>query len=742
MEEPGRLTLAVRTVGPAGRPPSDPAVWLSAVHGATSKAARSRTARELLAGALDAAAPLMGDLGGALLLLDASGRYLFLVASQGLPADVALPMEAIGIDEELSVTDAVRKACPVWLNSFDQRQTRYPGLVDRLPVDLVTGALPLIDNDTVIGVLTVLRQHETGFSPVERSFLRCLADHAGPALAALTGRQLDHGGPEDEDVAADASGTMELGTFVWHLDTGVVEGDDALARLHGLAPRSDPPLTLEEFLAQVPATDLPALRQSLGHIAQRCADYQVRYRAYDATGRLRTLEARGRAHPAADGHPMKMDGLVADITVACDRQQLNQRLLSAQAEQSGRLRDLASQLVSAAGLDDVANATGTALRAFGADGLLVVDTERDRLRVIASWGYGPAEESATEGFPLHAPTPFRDALLQGTPTFAGSLREGLAGYPSLVDFAHATKRQSWAVLPLPTAQDGRAACLIGFSAPHEFAPAERSLLTVVAALLAQAMDRARIHDREHRRAVELQQGMLPRALPELRNTTVHTHYRPAAEGAAVGGDWYDAWYTPSGELALVVGDVQGHSTAAAAVMGRLRTAVRAYSAEGHSPADVLNRTNALLTQSFTDPDYDLFATCVIAHLDTATGRLSLCRAGHPQPLHAGPGKQPAVLAVDGGLPLGIEPDAVYPTTTVTLAPGSHLLLYTDGLVERPGLDLDTGTRQLLTVFGSGLRTVPESALLPHIEQVCLPAPVPGDADDIAALYLRWQGPCP
>ncbi|MEW2435827.1 SpoIIE family protein phosphatase [Streptomyces caniferus] len=740
MEEPGRLTLAVRTVGPAGRPPSDPAVWLAALHGATSKAARSRTARDLLAGVLDAAAPLLGDLGGALLLLDASGRYLFLVASQGLPDEVALPMEAIGIDEDLSATDAVRKAQPVWLNTFAQRQTRYPGLIERLPVDLVTGSLPLIDNDTVIGVLTVLRQHETGFSPVERAFLQCLADHAGPALAALTGRQLDHGGPEDGDLAADASGTMELGTFVWHLDTGVVEGDDALARLHGLAPRSDPPLTLEEFLTQVPATDLPALRQSLGHIAQRCADYQVRYRAYDATGRLRTLEARGRAHPDKDGHPMMMDGLVADITVACDRQQLNQRLLSSQAEQSGRLRDLAAHLVSAASLDEVVNATGTALRGFGADGLLVVDTERDRLRVIASWGYGPAEGAAAEGFPLHEPTPFRDALLGGTPTFAGSLREGLATYPSLVDFAHATKRQSWAVLPLPTAQDGRAACLIGFSAPHEFAPAERSLLTVVAALLAQAMERARIHDREHRRAVELQQGMLPQALPELRNTTVHTHYRPAAEGAAVGGDWYDAWNTPSGELALVVGDVQGHSTAAAALMGRLRTAVRAYSAEGHSPADVLHRTNALLTQSSTDPDSDLFATCVIAHLDTTTGRLSLCRAGHPQPLHAAPGSRPEILPVEGGLPLGIDPGALFPTTSVTLAPGAHLLLYTDGLVERPGLDLDTGTERLRSVLDAGLRSVPESELLAHIEQVCLPAPVPGDADDIAALYLRWQGP--
>ncbi|MFB6440617.1 SpoIIE family protein phosphatase [Streptomyces sp. NPDC056411] len=741
MEDPGRRTLAARTVGPAGRPPSDPAVWLAALHRAAPKVARSRTARELLAGVLDAAAPLLGDLGGAVLLLDASGRYLFLVASQGLPAEVALPMEAIGIDEDLSATDAVRKARPVWLNAFAQRRARYPGLIERLPIDLVTGALPLIDNDTVIGVLIVLRQHETGFSPVERGFLQSLTDHAGPALAALTGRQLEHGGPADGDVAADASGTMELGTFVWHLDTGVVEGDDALARLHGLAPRSDPPLTLDDFLSQVPATDLPALRQSLGHIAQRCADYQVRYRAYDATGRLRTLEARGRAHPDADGHPMMMDGLVADVTVACDRQHLNQRLLSSQAEQSGRLRDLATHLVSAASLDEVAGATGTALRAFGADGLLVVDTERDRLRVIASWGYGPAETAAAEGFPLDAPTPFRDALLGGTPTFAGSLREGLATYPSLVDFAHTTKRQSWAVLPLPTTQDGNgAACLIGFPTPHEFAAAERSLITVVAALLAQAMERARIHDREHRRAVELQQGMLPQALPELRHTTVHTHYRPAAEGAAVGGDWYDAWHTPSGELALVVGDVQGHSTAAAALMGRLRTAVRAYSAEGHSPADVLHRTNALLTHSSTDPDAALFATCVIAHLDAETGRLSLCRAGHPQPLHAAPGRQPEILHVEGGLPLGIDPDAVFPTTSVTLQPGAHLLLYTDGLVERPGLDLDTGTGQLLSVLGSGLRSVPEGDLLAHIERVCLPAPVPRDADDIAALYLRWRGP--
>lgn len=185
---------------------------------------------------------------------------------------------------------------------------------------------------------------------------------------------------------------------------------------------------------------------------------------------------------------------------------------------------------------------------------------------------------------------------------------------------------------------------------------------------------------------------------------------------------------------MAIGDVQGHDPTAAALMGQIRTAVRAHTATGSSPGDVLARTNRLLCEL----DTGLFASCLIAHLDLSRHRVRLANAGHPPALLRHPGGRTDTLRLPPGLLLGIEPDAVYPTTDIPLPPGAVLALYTDGLVETPGTDIDDATtalaHRLATAHAESLETLADT-LLDHAERTG-----PRN-DDIALLLIRpHKGP--
>jgi serine phosphatase RsbU (regulator of sigma subunit) len=206
---------------------------------------------------------------------------------------------------------------------------------------------------------------------------------------------------------------------------------------------------------------------------------------------------------------------------------------------------------------------------------------------------------------------------------------------------------------------------------------------------------------------------------------------------AVGGDWYDVLPLPDGRVGLVVGDVQGHSVEASAVMGQLRIALRAYAAEGHSPGTVLARTGRLLA----DLDTDLFATCCYLSLDPATGAIEAARAGHPLPVRiaGGPGtaldtgdlRTAVELDLPGGPPLGVDPQARYPETAAVLAPGETLLLYTDGLIECRGESIDTSLDRLLATVTDWTRGAARNA-----------DPNPGpDLDPLERLADHLVRPC-
>ena len=179
------------------------------------------------------------------------------------------------------------------------------------------------------------------------------------------------------------------------------------------------------------------------------------------------------------------------------------------------------------------------------------------------------------------------------------------------------------------------AWMAGFTHPVTFTPDERSVLTTVARMLAQALSRAGAAETERELTDGLQRSMLPTLGPEIPGMTVAARYVPTGGGLQVGGDWYDMIALPSGRFALVIGDVQGHDVRAAGLMGQLRIALRAYASEGHPPDAVLSRASRFLHGVTNDSAADLtdlrFATCLYVEVDPVSGVLDIARAGHPDP---------------------------------------------------------------------------------------------------------------
>ncbi|GAA2742428.1 SpoIIE family protein phosphatase [Kitasatospora cinereorecta] len=259
--------------------------------------------------------------------------------------------------------------------------------------------------------------------------------------------------------------------------------------------------------------------------------------------------------------------------------------------------------------------------------------------------------------------------------------------------------------------------------PYE--PADLDVLRQIAARTALALDNARRFTREHRAAVGLQRSLLPPAESETAAAVTASVYLPTDTASGIGGDWFDVIPLSSARVALVAGDVVGHGLQASATMGRLRTAVRTLADLDLEPDELLVHLDDLVSQLVVeDEDEDgehpddedararreadpVGATCVYAVYDPVSGRCTAASAGHPPPAVVGPDGRAAYLRINPGPPLGVG-GLPFEATEVEVAPGSVLVLYTDGLIEGGAADLDEGMAGLLTRlertdFGVGLR---------------------------------------
>jgi PAS domain S-box-containing protein len=241
--------------------------------------------------------------------------------------------------------------------------------------------------------------------------------------------------------------------------------------------------------------------------------------------------------------------------------------------------------------------------------------------------------------------------------------------------------------------------------------------------------RALLLEREQHVASTLQRDLLPQSLPELPGVSLAAHFRAGGHGIEVGGDWYDVIPLAGGRVGLVVGDVAGRGVAAAARMGQLRSVARAYALEGHSPAAFAQRMNVY--HRALSPD-DL-TTIVYAVIEPDRHRLSFVNAGHPPPLLVLPRGVPRLL--EGVTPpLGVSDLPVHPETVVDFPPGTSLVLYTDGLVERRGDGVETGLKRLLAAAAD--TRIGLEALRDRVVSSCL-GPSSGD-DDVTALFVRAE----
>jgi GAF domain-containing protein/anti-sigma regulatory factor (Ser/Thr protein kinase) len=269
---------------------------------------------------------------------------------------------------------------------------------------------------------------------------------------------------------------------------------------------------------------------------------------------------------------------------------------------------------------------------------------------------------------------------------------------------------------------------VGTVSPREFTNSDAALLQLAAAQAAPAIDRARLFDaldRERRSAVALQRSLLPDRLPNLAGIDAAARYLPARD--EVGGDWYDVIALPGGRVGLAIGDVAGHGLRAAALMGQLRTGLRAYALEGHPPGETLKRLDRMLQ---TIPGRGM-ATAAYAVVDPVTGTLHYASAGHPPPVLVRGGEEAILLDVSAAPPLGALPFAAYHEVEATLEPGDTILLYTDGLIERRREPLTEGLERLRAL--TAVRATADQLCQRVIEQL---VPADGGEDDIAVVALR------
>jgi serine phosphatase RsbU (regulator of sigma subunit)/PAS domain-containing protein len=676
---------------------------------------------------------------GAVYLLASHEPVLEMAVAAGLPRAFAAPWERVGLSAPIPVAEAVRRRRLVWVGGEHEMARRYPRIAVVLPYPFALAALPVATATTVYGAVFVTwpGSHPPDISDREREYLTAACDRLALRLERAAGQK--HPTRPDPELLTPTATTAQAGTL------GTLEATRMVARLpyglcsldlHGRVSFANAATAelLGEPVSRLLGTQLWAALPWLNDPV-----YEDRYRAALISQHVTSFVALRppgdwlsfRLYPSTNGLSVRISRArpVSDMTRAGpQRLDGSRRLVTI-----SHVLSLASALTEAAGVQDVVQLVADEISpAVGSQALVVFASRAGRLRVLGHRGYPDAEVvDRFDGMPLSEQTPGTQALTTGVPAFFDS-REQLERLYSWRDTVP-DGMSAWAYLPLIASGRPVGTCVLAYAQSHHFAADERAVLTSLSGLIAQALERALLYDASLQLAQGLQAALLPTSLPPLASIEAAARYLPATQGMEIGGDFYDL-VSSHGRAAAVIGDVQGHNVTAAALMGQIRTAVRAYTAVGQPPEEVMGSTNRLLIDLGTD----LFASCLYLRLDPARGVAVMARAGHPAPLLRHPDGQVKVLDLAGGPLLGIDARATYPTTEVPLVPGSVLALYTDGLVESPGVDIEDAIADLGRRFAAtGDQPLDELAdsLLQRNAKGGQERP-----DDVALLLLRVRPP--
>jgi len=397
--------------------------------------------------------------------------------------------------------------------------------------------------------------------------------------------------------------------------------------------------------------------------------------------------------------------------------------VSADQALDSRLRDIQSLMdssLSRLSEEDLLDELVARVRqVFGADtaAVLLLDTSSSELVATAAAGL---EEEVRQGVRIPVGTGFAGRIAADRRAVVLSrVDETTVVNPILLD------KGIKALLGVPLIAGGRLVGVlhVGSLSPRVFTRQEAELLQLAGDRAAAAVQSLATWE-DQRAAAALQRGLLPAALPGLPGLEMAARYITGTGN--FGGDWYDVFELLFGELGLVIGDVAGSGLAAAVVMGRMRSALRAYSLQTDDPAEVLRRLDTKMHHF--EPDAMATALYAILGADGTTMRMS--SAGHLPPVYAKPAAPAGFAPVTQDLLIGVDTQAHRHVQTMHLDPSSVFCFYTDGLIERPGEPLDAGFERLRrSVTASSAASVTASVMR---DLVGMDTP----RDDIALLVLR------
>jgi len=564
------------------------------------------------------------------------------------------------------------------------------------------------------GVLSL--RHRDGHTVQVDTLAGLLVDGEGRpfVLASLVERSRMR--PLEQDLAAlDAFfASSPIGLAVFDRELRYVRINQALADMNGLPVADHIGHTVGEVLEPRLAAVVARLQREVLVTGRPVVDMVV-------------VTPDGRSHRSVSYHRLvDRSGEVLGISVTI--QDVTERVLAAKKDERVRRRlalldDVGARIAGELDAQRVAQALAEALvPAFcdHSDVILRAEAAGDEGLAAAHWGtpmrrYGVGVAGASPAavrMPEHgepvgiaAGSVLGRVILTGEPAMIGTPPEIRAAYAddAWAGLARDLGISSMLVLPLRAHGHVLGPLVLSRGAGREpFDSEDLVLASELADRTGAALDNARLYAREREGALTLQRSLLPRGVAQPPGVSVAFRYVPAGRGAEVGGDWFDVVPLAGGRIALVVGDVAGHGPAAAATMGRLRTAVRTLAGLDLPPDELLRRVDALGDDLAPGQDEGWLATAVYAVYDPATRRCAVSRAGHLPPVlveeDVDSGRCTArLLDLPTGVPLGVG-GVAFETTELDLPDGAVLVLYTDGLVEARGQDIDAGIERVRTTL--------------------------------------------
>jgi serine/threonine-protein kinase RsbW len=715
----------------------------------------------------------VGASGGALYLLDDAEARLVAIRA-GYPWPQGNAFREVACTAAFPVAEALRERRPVWIEDEQDLRSRFPDTLAHATGDTWGGhaALPLDVGGSPLGAMVFSWTPGTRIGPDERSLLEAVAIQCAQALHRATLFQRERAAREHTERVADHVLRLER-------ITGALAGasepeevvdrflDQCLAELgasNGAVFEIDPrqgalvPLGSHASAAWEPRT-VPL--DSSGPLAEA-----VRQRASVLFGdRSEIMSVLGDAVPVpvaddswaalplvAYGETLGAIALQYEgartfdvddraflyrvgrrLAEALERSRLyaHQRDAREQAEAAARwlrsVQSLAAALARSATRRDVARALREHLQpATRADYSIVAALGADRRSLDVLTGRSSFAVS-TEQIGVSVQGAVRESILRGRSIELDDADAIAATFPGLAS----SGLSSFALLPIRAGRSVIGVIGMGWTRAAALTPDARRLLAIAVSLGGAAFERAAAYDLDHHIAETLQRHLLTEPVLALPGISWAARYAPGNVELTAGGDWYDVIELPGGRVALVVGDIVGHGIVAAAAMGQLRSATRALAVR-EEPVGVLEALDAYVATT----GQGHLSSLAIAVLDPADGSVEYAVAGHPPPLQRGPDGT-AVLVEDARGPLlGIGTPGSRRSVRSRVPPGSTLVLYTDGLVERRGESIDEGLARLAaSVRDAGPDMHPEALCDRLLDQLLVGGTAP---DDITLLVLAFE----